>query len=412
MFHIGTAGNVEITACYGKIKVSVLSFRGDFMFCERIDKHTWRCIGEGPRHPITGKRRQVTRRGKTKKEAEEKVKQGVAALKHQFTIDPEIRFAKFYNQWLTLYRLKGNKETTVKYREYCLSVLNRYLADYKLINITTVRYQNVINDLFEKGCAYFTLRGIQNAAKMMFNYAKEVGLIEINPVDGAFIPKKKMTLEQVSGQDVSQLFLEAEELKEFLRETDQYPNIAYRTIIYTIAFTGMRPGEALALKLEDVDLQNKTIRINKTNYAKGDRKKDFELTPPKTIGSVRIIDIDDIVVEKIQELIAFRKLSKWQDHGYVFGEQDGFPTTVKMLNRAVKRIASRTNIDKPLRTYILRHTHISLLAEAEVDLNYIMNRVGHKNSDTTTKIYLHVTGGMRENASKKMHAKFTALLND
>ncbi|CAM5247242.1 hypothetical protein LSPH24S_01311 [Lysinibacillus sphaericus] len=102
------------------------------------------------RHPITGKRRQVTRRGKTKKEAEEKVKQGVAALKHQFTIDPEIRFAKFYNQWLTLYRLKGNKETTVKYREYCLSVLNRYLADYKLINITTVRYQNVINDLFEK----------------------------------------------------------------------------------------------------------------------------------------------------------------------------------------------------------------------------------------------------------------------
>ncbi|CAM5247275.1 Tyr recombinase domain-containing protein OS=Lysinibacillus sphaericus OX=1421 GN=LS41612_10580 PE=4 SV=1 [Lysinibacillus sphaericus] len=89
---------------------------------------------------------------------------------------------------------------------------------------------------------------------MMFNYAKEVGLIEINPVDGAFVPKKKMTLEQVSGQDVSQLFLEAEELKEFLRETDQYPNIAYRTVIYTIAFTGMRPGEALALKLEDVDL--------------------------------------------------------------------------------------------------------------------------------------------------------------
>lgn len=382
------------------------------MFCERIDKHTWRCIGEGPRHPITGKRRQVTRRGKTKKEAEEKVKKGITALKHQSTFDPEIRFAEFSDQWLNLYRLKGNKETTVKYREYCLSVLNKYLAKDKIINITTVRYQGVINDLFEKECAYYTLRGIQNAAKMMFNYAKEIGLIEINPVDGAFVPKKKMTLEQVNGQDVAQLFLESEELKEFLREVDKYPNIVYRAIIYTIAFTGMRPGEALALKQEDVDLVNKTIRINKTNYAKSDRKKDFELTPPKTIGSVRIIDIDNIVVEKIHEIIDFRIMNNWKDDGFVFGEQEGYPTTVKMLNRAVKRIASRTNIEKPFRTYILRHTHISLLAEAEVDLNYIMNRVGHKNSDTTTKIYLHVTGGMRENASQKMHAKFTALLDD
>lgn len=382
------------------------------MFCERIDKHTWRCIGEGPRHPITGKRRQVTRRGKTKKEAEEKVKKGITALQHQSTYDPEIRFIEFTEQWLKLYRLKGNKETTVKYREYCLSVLNKYLARDKIINITTVRYQDVINDLFEKECAYFTLRGIHNAAKMMFNYAKEIGLIEINPVDGAFVPKKKMTLEQVNGQDVEQLFLESDELKEFLREVDKYPNIAYRAVIYTIAFTGMRPGEALALRLEDADLINKTIRINKTNYAKSDRKKDFELTPPKTIGSVRIIDIDDIIVDKIQELKDFRKSNNWNDDGYVFGEQDGFPTTVKMLNRAVKRIAARTNIDKPFRTYILRHTHISLLAEAEVDLNYIMNRVGHKNSDTTTKIYLHVTGGMRENASQKMHAKFTALLDD
>ncbi|WP_369436132.1 tyrosine-type recombinase/integrase [Lysinibacillus fusiformis] len=382
------------------------------MFCEKIDKQIWRCIGEGPRHPITGKRRQVTRRGKTKKEAEDKVKQGIATLNNQSAFDPDIRFAEFSDRWMKLYRLKGNKETTVKYREYCLSVLKRYLGKDKLTNITTVRYQDIINELFENGSAYFTLRGIHNAAKMMFNYAKEIGLIEINPVDGAFVPKKKMTLEQVNGEDVGQLFLESDELKEFLREADRYPNIAYRAIIYTIAFTGMRPGEALALKHEDVDLINKTIRINKTNFAKSERKKDFELTPPKTLGSVRIIDIDDIVVAKIQELINFRALHKWNDNGYVFGEKDGYPTTVKMLNRAVKRIASRTNIDKPFRTYILRHTHISLLAEAEVDLNYIMNRVGHKNSETTTQIYLHVTGGMRENASQKMHAKFTALLDD
>ncbi|MGR7909830.1 tyrosine-type recombinase/integrase [Lysinibacillus capsici] len=76
----------------------------------------------------------------------------------------------------------------------------------------------------------------------------------------------------------------------------------------------------------------------------------------------------------------------------------------------VRQLGSLTDINKKFRTYILRHTHISLLAEAGVDFNFIMNRVGHKKSDTTTKIYLHVTFGMRATATEKMHANFTELL--
>lgn len=83
-----------------------------------------------------------------------------------------------------------------------------------------------------------------------------------------------------------------------------------------------------------------------------------------------------------------------------------------MLNQTVRRLGALTDINKQFRTYILRHTHISLSAEAGVDLNFIMNRVDHKNSETTTKIYLHVTSGMRANESEKMHAKFTELLMD
>ncbi|MEK3726734.1 tyrosine-type recombinase/integrase [Lysinibacillus sp. FSL W8-0953] len=82
-----------------------------------------------------------------------------------------------------------------------------------------------------------------------------------------------------------------------------------------------------------------------------------------------------------------------------------------MLNQTVRRLGALTDIQKQFRTYILRHTHISLLAEAGVDLNFIMNRVGHKNSDTTTKIYLHVTTGMHAAAMEKIHNKFTRLLD-
>lgn len=376
----------------------------------QINKTTWRCTGEGPRNPSTGKRRQITRRGKSKGEAREKVEKAIAELKKAYSFDAKITFDEFSQDWLKLYRMKGNKETTNEHRAYCISLLNRYLAKQKMTAISTIELQGVLNYLFEKGTAFNTLRGTHNAAKMIFTYAKEIGLIEINPVEATFVPKKKMTLEEVTTEETSKLYLESDELKEFLRYVDKHRNIMYRNLIYTIAFTGMRPGEAVALKYEDVDLEKKVIHINKTVYAKKSIRGDFELIPPKTFGSIRFVDIDDIIVEKLKQLYQWREDREWINSDFVFGDKDGIPPTVKMLNQTVRRLGALTDINKQFRTYILRHTHISLLAEAGVDLNFIMNRVGHKNSDTTTKIYLHVTSGMRAAATERMHAKFTKLL--
>lgn len=136
---------------------------------------------------------------------------------------------------------------------------------------------------------------------MIFAYAKETGLIEINPVEATFVPKKKMTLEEVTTEETAKLYLETDELKEFLSYVDEHRNIMYRSLIYTIAFTSMRPGEAVALKYEDVDLKKKVIHINKTVYGKKSIRGDFELSPPKTFGSIRSVDIDDIVIEKLKQ---------------------------------------------------------------------------------------------------------------
>ncbi len=376
----------------------------------QINKTTWRCTGEGPRNPSTGKRRQITRRGKSKGEARKRVEKAIAELKKAYTFDAKIMFDEFSQDWLKLYRMKGNKETTNEHRAYCISLLNRYLAKQKMTAISTIEIQGVLNHLFENDTAFNTMRGTHNAAKMIFAYAKETGLIEINPVEATFIPKKKMTLEEVTTEETSKLYLETDELKEFLSYVDKHRNIMYRTLIYTIAFTGMRPGEAVALKYEDVDLNKKAIHINKTVYAKKSIRGDFELTPPKTFGSIRSVDIDDILVEKLKQLYQWREDREWIKSDFVFGDKEGIPPTVKMLNQTVRRLGILTDINKQFRTYILRHTHISLLAEAGVDLNFIMNRVGHKNSDTTTKIYLHVTSGMRAVATEKMHTKFSELM--
>ncbi|WP_342557796.1 site-specific integrase [Lysinibacillus sp. FSL P4-0201] len=378
----------------------------------QLNKSTWRCTGEGPRNPSTGKRRQITRRGKSKGEARKRVEKAIAELKKAYTFDAKIMFDEFSQDWLKLYRMKGNKETTNEHRAYCISLLNRYLAKKKMTAISTIELQGVLNHLFENGTAFNTLRGTHNAAKMIFAYAKETGLIEINPVEATFVPKKKMTLGEVTTEETAKFYLETDELKEFLSYVDKHRNIMYRTLIYSITFTGVRPGEAVALKYEDVDLEKKVIHINKMVYAKNGVRGDFELTPPKTFGSIRSVDIDDIVVEKLKQLYHWREDREWIKSDFVFGDKEGIPPTIKMLNQTVRRLGILTDINKQFRIYILRHTHISLLAEAGVDLNFIMNRVGHKNSDTTTNIYLHVTSGMRAAATEKMHEKFTRLLGD
>lgn len=380
------------------------------MYFEQINKTTWKCVGEAPRHPITGKRRQISRRGKSKGEAKKLVEEAIQQLNDTLEYNAKITFSEFAEDWLRLYRLKGNKETTVTHRQYAITVLNRYIANIQIAKITPKQLQNVLNSLFEGNTAHNTLKGVHNTLKQIFKHAEVTQLIAKSPADALFIPKEKLKMMDDYIEETEALYLESWELKKLLDEGEQHRNILFRTILYTLAFTGMRPGEALALQLQDIDLTNKTIRITKTMYAKGNAKGDFELTPPKTKNAVRTIDIDEIVVNKIQSLLDFKVQKDWQPSSFVFSDLNGVPPTVKILNQYVRRLGQKAQLTKKCRSYILRHTHISLLAEAGVDLQYIMQRVGHQNSRTTTQIYLHVTEGMRQNAANMMHKKFTALL--
>lgn len=126
----------------------------------------------------------------------------------------------------------------------------------------------------------------------------------------------------------------------------------YRTLIYTIAFTGMRPGEAVALKYEDVDLGRRLFTSTKRYM----RKKVYEATLSSLFGSICSVDIDDIVVEKLKQLNQWREDREWIKSDFVFGDKEGIPPTVKMLNQTVRRLGALTDIQKQFRTYILRHT--------------------------------------------------------
>ena len=139
--------------------------------------------------------------------------------------------------------------------------------------------------------------------------------------------------------------------------------------------TGLRVGELLAITPEDIDIENKTLSVNKTKHSSG------IFTAPKTLSSVRLIEIDDITLEILMR--------------YMSASETLFDTTIQTLNQNLKNVK--------LSTHMFRHTHVALLVEAGVPIKVISERLGHAKVDTTLDIYTHVTENMKLDLRTKLN---------
>jgi len=99
-----------------------------------------------------------------------------------------------------------------------------------------------------------------------------------------------------------------------------------------------------------------------------------------------------------------------KDNGFVFAQQRerdaGYPPYPKLIDTRMARLLKLAKLSPNFTPHSLRHTHTSLLAEAGVSLEQIMQRLGHSDDDTTKRIYLHVTKPKKKEASQK----FTELM--
>lgn len=78
----------------------------------------------------------------------------------------------------------------------------------------------------------------------------------------------------------------------------------------------------------------------------------------------------------------------------------------------MRRLLKMAELNPELTPHSLRHTHTSLLAEAGVSLPQIMERLGHKDEDTTKNVYLHVTKEMKKEMKKEASQKFKELMEN
>ena len=173
-------------------------------------------------------------------------------------------------------------------------------------------------------------------------------------------------------------YLEPSELQTLL---DAMPTNHNKQITQFMALTGMRIGEVVGLKNEDIDIDRRVIHVLATHST-----ITREDGPTKTDGSTRDIYIQSELLELLGNIEKGDK--------YLFekkGMQINYFSYLKCL-----KVTSERALGREVTTHILRHTHTSLLAQNHMDLEAIAKRLGHKDSKVTREVYLHVTAAMKK----------------
>ncbi|KYG33015.1 tyrosine-type recombinase/integrase [Alkalihalobacillus trypoxylicola] len=138
------------------------------------------------------------------------------------------------------------------------------------------------------------------------------------------------------------------------------------------------------MQKSDLDFTNNTISITKTIYNENNKKK----------------------------LILRNSMDDYRDKDFLFARTNGYPFITKNVAERIKRIIGFTDIKKKATPHFFRHTHISMLTEAKVDIATIMKRVGHEDMNTTMQIYTHVTNKMKKDAPLQVNNLYRDILKN
>ncbi|WP_163976683.1 tyrosine-type recombinase/integrase [Paenibacillus alvei] len=343
-------------------------------------------------------------------------------LRGKLVDQKDITLGSWGKQWLENYTIEKEPAIhTIRSKENVIQALKKGLGENtKVKDITNDDYQQWLNSLKQKKRKdgtikkrkEGTLKEYHAIARMIFRDAVRKKLIVVDPTEEARVPAFKQTLEEIEngGNDLPR-YLEKKQLKHFLNIARFRGMPQDYNFFVALAYTGLRIGELLALKVDDFNEKERYISVTKTLTIVGS-VRDYKIGPPKNKSSIRKVSIGDTVIKALKSQLAWCKDKAGEvihDAGFIFWSVKylGYPSSETLVDYRFKRLLKLAELSNTFAPHSLRHTHVTLLAEAGVDLAVIQDRLGHKNDKITTQVYLHVT----QSRKKLVPDKFERVMN-
>ena len=348
------------------------------------------------RDPETGKTVYKNGLGKTQAEVKAKLKQ---AIQENAEVDT-LKAAQYtVGQWMDVWfenyaKIKVRPTSHQTYRGYIDNHIKPNIGKIQLNKLTTLELQKLYKKLLSKGrverieakgqpkgLSPKTVRNIHQVISSAMDFAKRQKLIAINPADGCALPK----LEHREMRTIP-----TEQLASFLREAKES---GVFEMYYIELATGLRRGELLGLKWEDLDLQQGTLRVQRqVSRINGEVVE----APLKTKNSYRTISLGTDAVEILKE-----QRKKCGGSEYVFPSPTGGPISPDSVLQMLHRVLKRAGLPK-VRFHDLRHTFATVALQNGVDIKTVSGMLGHYSAGFTLDTYAHVTTAAQREAAKTM----------
>jgi len=359
--------------------------------------------------PLTGKLKRVTYYGKTRQEVAEKLAKAQHEKNTGAFVEPnKITVGQWLDRWLIDYMKPLRLTTWNSYEALIRQHIKPAAGGIPLTKLTPGDLQRFYNSKLEKGrldgeggLSARTIRYLNTIIHAALKQAMREGLVYRNVAEAVTLPKQqKKELKPLTGEQTQKMLVVA-------KGERLYP--AFLTAVYT----GLRRGELLALRWQDVDLEKQTIKVRQSvsrTYVKGAKTKTRLICQePKTELSKRTIPIPDEVMAALKEHKKKQNEEKlflgqaYQNDGLVFATEEGKLIEPRNLARKFETLLRAAGLPK-IKFHGLRHGFATMLLEANEHPKNVQILLGHSTITTTLDIYSHVDIDIKKKAVEKISA--------
>jgi integrase len=343
-------------------------------------------------------RKRSTLYGKTRQEVAAKLSKALADREGGLTFDAgTMTVGEYLTRWLShSVRDTVSQKTYERYESIVRVHLSPALGRIKLKALTPDHVRGLYREKLDSGLAPRSVLHIHRTLSKALKQPTDDGLIPRNAAASVKPPQARREEMQPLSRDQVRMFLDT--VKGDRMEA-----------LYVLAVTsGLRQGELLALKWEDVDLEgtNPTLEVRRSLSETRGRRS---FVTPKS-GRGRHLRLSKRAAgalrahrkRQLEERV--RKAGLWEDHGLIFPSEVGTPMSGRNLYRAFKIRVKRASLPQTLRFHDLRHTCATLLLRQGVNPKFVQELLGHADISLTLNTYSHVLPEMGDAAAGGMDA--------
>jgi integrase len=333
--------------------------------------------------------------GKEREEVADKLIEALSNRNKGLVFDADnLKLGEYLGRWLTDSVRDTVRPTTFERYEQVVRVhIRPALGKVKLKNLTSAHVRGLYRQKLDAGLSSRTVQYVHVTLHKALKQAVSDGLIPRNVTEAAKPPQvRREEMQPLTAEQVKVLFEAA--------KGDRLE------ALYVLAVTtGLRQGELLGLRWDDIDLEVGTLQVRRTlTTAKGGPV----LSTPKTKGSRRSVKLSQTALKALRSHLE-RQLEEidrvgdlWCENGLIFASEGGSLLSRQHVTaHRFKPLLKRAGLPE-IRFHDLRHTCATLLLIKNVNPKVVSEMLGHSSIAITLDTYSHVLPTMQESAAKAM----------